>query len=65
MALLVQTILGIFCKNPFSAFLRLKKKIKKIMANKFDGGALVAGPLKKYRFLRLPFRLYGTVLGNK
>ena len=61
---------GIFCccyQNPFSAILRLnktkKKKKKKVsMATKFERGggkALVAGPLKKYRFFcGFPYFIY-------
>ena len=46
-------ILGIFLgQNPFSAIFRLKE-----MATKFEGGgkALIAGPLKKYRYYGFPY----------
>ena len=45
-------------KSVFGYYKTKKKEEKKCMANKFEreggGKALVAGTLKKYRFLRLP-----------
>ena len=45
-----------FCKNPFPAMTRKKNEKKVPMATKprGEGGALVAGPLRKELFLQLP-----------